>query len=90
VKFLAAALGADRGERLDLVVSGTERGAAGELVRAKDDDTHLILILEFGSAEDADRVAAEVGGPWMREHVLPLLARGPERSVGEFIASVTR
>jgi hypothetical protein len=29
VKFLAAALGADRGERLDLVVSGTERGAAG-------------------------------------------------------------
>jgi hypothetical protein len=90
VKFLAAALGADRGERLDLIVSGTERGAAGELVRAKDDDTHLILILEFGSAEDADRVAAEVGGPWMREHVLPLLARGPERSVGEFIASVTR
>ena len=53
------------------------------------DDTHLILILEFASAEDADRVATEVGGPWMREHVLPLLARGPERSVGEFIASVT-
>jgi hypothetical protein len=90
VKFLAAALGADRGERLDLVVSGTERGAAGELVRAKDDGTHLILILQFASAEDADRVATEVGGPWMREHVLPLLARGPERSVGEFIASVTR
>ena len=54
------------------------------------DDTHLVLILEFASAEDADRVATEVGGPWMREHILPLLARGPERSVGEVIASVTR
>jgi hypothetical protein len=53
------------------------------------DDTHLILILEFADAEDADRVATEVGGPWMREHVVPLLTRGPERSVGEVMASVT-
>ena len=53
------------------------------------DDTHLVLILEFTSAEDADRVATDVGGPWMREHILPLLARGPERSVGEVIASAT-
>ena len=49
--------------------------------------THLVLILEFASAEDADRVATEVGEPWMRERILPLLARGPERSVGEIIAS---
>ena len=53
------------------------------------DDTHLVLILDFPSAEDADRVAAEVGGPWMREHLMPLLARGPERSLGEVIASAT-
>jgi hypothetical protein len=30
---------------------------------AKIDDTHLILILEFSTAEDADRIAREVGAP---------------------------
>jgi hypothetical protein len=54
---------------------------------AKVDDTHLILILEFSTAEDADRTAREVGGPWMREHIRPLLAGDTERSVGEVIAS---
>ena len=52
-------------------------------------ETHLILILDFASAEEADRIATEVGGPWMRENVIPLLARGPERSVGEVLASTT-
>jgi hypothetical protein len=51
------------------------------------DTTHLILLLEFASAEDADRVSREVGGPWMREHIVPLLAGGTERSVGEVIAT---
>jgi hypothetical protein len=54
---------------------------------AQVDDTHLILILEFRTAEDADRIAREVGGPWMREHIRPLLAGDTERSVGEVIAS---
>jgi len=54
---------------------------------AKVDDTHLILILDFSSAEDADRIAREVGGPWMREHIAPLLAGDTERSVAEVIAS---
>jgi hypothetical protein len=53
----------------------------------KVDDTHLILILEFSTAEEADHVAREVGGPWMRENIVPLLAGGTERSVGEVIAS---
>lgn len=57
---------------------------------AQVDDRHLVLILEFDSAQDADRVAREVGGPWMREHILPLLERGTERSVGEVIASSRR
>ena len=48
---------------------------------------HLILILEFSTAEDADRIAREVGGPWMREHIRPLLAGDTERSVAEVIAS---
>jgi hypothetical protein len=61
--------------------------SAAQVLRV--DDTHLVFILDFPSAEDADRVAAEVGGPWMREHLVPLLARGPERSVGDVIASTT-
>ena len=62
---------------------------AGALVArvAKVDETHLILILEFATAEDADRVARDVGGPWMREHIRPLLAGDTERSAGEVIAS---
>ena len=50
-------------------------------------EKHLILILEFATAEDADRVAREVGGPWMRENIRPLRAGDTERSVGEVIAS---
>ncbi len=53
---------------------------------AKVTDTHLILILTFAGPEDADRVAREVGGPWMRENIVPLLARDTERSVGDVIA----
>lgn len=54
---------------------------------AKVDETHLILILEFASAEDANRMAREVGGPWMREHIRPLLAGDTDRNLGEVIAS---
>jgi hypothetical protein len=54
---------------------------------AKADETHLILILEFSTEEDADRIAREVGGPWMRENISPLLAGDTERSVAEVIAS---
>ena len=71
------------------------REAAQQVVNAgglaarvlKVDDTHLILLLDFGSPEDADRVSREIGGPWMRENVVPLLGRDTERSVGEVIAS---
>lgn len=54
---------------------------------AKVDDRHLVLILGFAGPQDADRIAREVGGPWMREHIVPLLAGDTERSVGEVIAS---
>jgi hypothetical protein len=70
----------------DIMPRLREAGAqAARIVRVG--DRHLVLLLEFDSAEDADRVATQIGGPWMREHILPLLARGPERSVGEVIAS---
>jgi hypothetical protein len=55
----------------------------------KVEDTYLILLLEFPSPEDADRVSREIGGPWMRENIMPLLARGTERSVGEVVASAS-
>jgi hypothetical protein len=44
-------------------------------------------MLEFASAEDANRIARDVGGPWMRENIKPLLDGDTERSVGGVIAS---
>jgi hypothetical protein len=73
-------------EGMQLVVGA---GALAARV-AKVDDTHLILILDFATAEDADRIAREVGGPWMREHIRPLLAGDTERRVAEVIASAPR
>ena len=60
-------------------------GLAARVVKV--DDTHLILLLDFGSPEEADRVSRKIGGPWMRENIVPLLDRDTERSVGEVIAS---
>jgi hypothetical protein len=70
----------------DAVRSVVDAGGCAAQV-AKVDDKHLVLILVFDSAEDAARVARDVGGPWMRENIVPLLARDTERSVGEIIAS---
>jgi hypothetical protein len=70
-------------EAVQLVVDAGGLGARA----AKVDDRHLLLILEFSTADDAERIAREVGGPWMREHIAPLLAGDTERSVGEVIAS---
>jgi hypothetical protein len=70
-------------EAVQLVVDAG--GLAAHVVEV--DDKHLILVLLFASAEDADRIAREVGGPWMREHLTPLLAGGTERNVGEVVAS---
>lgn len=70
-------------EALGLVVSSGGRGARILQV----DERHLVLLLDFDSREDADRVAREVGGPWMREHIVPLLADGTERAVGTVVAS---
>jgi hypothetical protein len=71
-------------DALQLVIDAG--GIAARVVKV--DDRHLILLLDFRSAEDADRAAREAGGPWMREHIVPLLSGGTERSLGEVIASV--
>jgi len=52
----------------------------------KVDETHAILVLAFPDLETEERVKTEVGGPWMREHVVPLLAGPTERSSGEVVA----
>jgi hypothetical protein len=70
----------------DAMGSVVDAGARTAQV-AKVDDRHLVLILVFDGAEDAARVARDVGGPWMRENIVPLLDRDTERSVGEIIAS---
>lgn len=53
----------------------------------KVDDNHAILVLTFPDLETEERISAEIGGPWMMEHVVPLLSGPPERSSGEVIAS---
>ena len=54
---------------------------------AKVDERHVVLILDFPSAEEADRVARGAGGAWMREHIRPLLAGDTDRSLGEVVAA---
>jgi hypothetical protein len=74
------------GEVVQTVVDAGARSA--RVVQA--DPTHLILLLEFESSEDAARVARDVGGPWMRTNIVPLLSRETERTVGEVIVSAQR
>jgi hypothetical protein len=50
------------------------------------DDGHAILVLAFPDVETEERVSAEIGGPWMRKHVLELLSGPPERSSGVLVA----
>jgi len=63
-------------------------GSRGQVVKV--DERHLILVLEFPSAGEANRIAREVGGPWMNEHIRPLLAGDTERHLGEVVASTDR
>jgi DNA-binding IclR family transcriptional regulator len=60
-------------------------GNSASLVRV--DDDHAILVLAFPDPETEERIKSEIGGPWMNEHVLPLLASPTERSSGEVVAS---
>lgn len=53
---------------------------------ARVDDGHVVLVLSFPDEQTEERVSAEIGGPWMVEHVVPLLSGPPERSSGELVA----
>ena len=48
---------------------------------------HYILIILGDDSEALDRVATEVGSPWMMTHVVPLLASPPERHIGPLVAT---
>lgn len=48
---------------------------------------HFVLIITGDTPEVLDRVATEVGSPWMLTNVVPLLASRPERHVGPVVAT---
>ena len=49
-----------------------------------------VVLLIFGdTVETLDRIASEVGSPWMVANVVPLLAAPPARHIGPVIASAT-
>lgn len=65
------------------------REAAGcrELHVVKVSDGHLILVILFDTAQAVEEITERVGSPWMRDHVVPLLAAPTQRSVGEVVVS---
>jgi hypothetical protein len=51
-------------------------------------DSHeVVLLIIARDAAALEQIATEVGGPWMQEHVVPLLAGQPRRVVGQVIGS---
>ncbi len=87
--------------RLSAPLTQTLINAAGEACRqilapgahsasvVQVDDSHAILVLSFPDKETEERVSADIGGPWMREHLLPLLAGPPQRSSGVVVAGAS-
>lgn len=47
----------------------------------------LVLVPVLNSAESGAAFSEYYGGPWMREHAIPLLASPTERSICEAICS---
>jgi len=56
-----------------------------DVVQTGERELHLVLL--FREPDDPDRMMREVGSPWMREHVVPLLAGPTDRRVGVVVAS---
>ena len=50
-------------------------------------ETEVVLLILGDTVEVLDRVATEVGSPWMVANVVPLLVAPPERHIGPLIAS---
>ena len=52
-------------------------------------EREVVLLILARDEATLDRLATEVGSPWMVEHVVPLLAAPPQRAVGAVIGSTT-
>ena len=50
-------------------------------------ETEVVLVILGDTVETLDRLATEIGSPWMMTNVVPLLAEPPQRHVGPVIAS---
>ncbi len=50
-------------------------------------ENEAVLLIFADTTETLDRVATEVGSPWMMEHVVPLLSGPPERHIGPVVAT---
>jgi hypothetical protein len=50
-------------------------------------ETEVVLLIFATTVEVLDRLATEVGSPWMGANVVPLLDGPPERHVGPVVAS---
>ena len=50
-------------------------------------DRDVVLVVLADDVDTLNRLATEVGSPWMTANVLPLLASPPERHIGPTIAS---
>jgi hypothetical protein len=81
-------------EPIPTAVIESARDAAQAVVEAggldarlvKVDETRAMLVLTFPDSETEERIKSEVGGPWMREHIMPLLAEPTARASGEVVA----
>lgn len=52
-------------------------------------DTEVILLVFAETMEALDRIATEIGSPWMVANVVPHLAGPPQRHIGPVIASTS-
>lgn len=48
-------------------------------------EDHVVLIITGTGPDVLDHLATEVGSPWMRANIVPLLSRPPERVVGAVV-----
>jgi len=55
------------------------------VIQTSEDTAILVIVGE--SPEVLDRIATEVGSPWMRANVVPHLGGPPERQLGAIVVS---
>ena len=51
-------------------------------------ETEVILVILGEDVDVLNRIATEVGSPWMTASVIPMLAAPPDRHIGPTITSV--